>query len=162
MPFAVELQRLGYRAAFRALQVYWLLRRPDQHGVKCLLTDRDDRVLLVRHTYGSRAWDLPGGSLKRGEPPVDAARREMEEELGVRDAPWRPLGEIRGGVNRRRDTIHIFGAEVDGATLTPNAVELAATAWFDRGRLPLDTGPYLGPILTGVATPTQSSPGACS
>ena len=44
-------------------------------------------MLLVRHTYGPRAWDLPGGAIKRGEPPIDAARREMDEELGLDDAP---------------------------------------------------------------------------
>ena len=55
---------------------------------------RQRRVLLVRHTYGSRGWDLPGGSMKRGEAPVNAARREMHEELGVTIDDWRSLGLV--------------------------------------------------------------------
>src|SRR5437870_4690431 len=79
--FAVAVRRRGYRVAFALLRVYWFVRRPALHGVKCVLTN-GDQVLLVRHTYGSRDWDLPGGAVSRGEPPVATARREMHEELG--------------------------------------------------------------------------------
>ena len=85
MPSTVPLKRLGYRVAFRGLQVRWAIQRPVTSGVKCLITD-GDRVLLVRHTYGPRAWDIPGGRTKRGEDPLTTARREMEEELGLGDA----------------------------------------------------------------------------
>ena len=82
MPVTLTLRRLGYRIAYRVLQVFWFVDAPPKQGVKCLLTCHD-RVLLVRHTYGSRAWDVPGGAIKRGEPPLTAARREMGEELGL-------------------------------------------------------------------------------
>src|SRR6516162_8210467 len=62
----LRLRRLAYRLAYRILQVVWFVWRPRMRGVKCLVTCRD-RVLLVRHTYGSRAWDVPGGAMKRGE-----------------------------------------------------------------------------------------------
>ena len=73
---SVTARRVGYRVAYRLLQLVWLFARPAKSGVKCVLTD-GDRVLLVRHTYGSRGWALPGGGLKRGEQPVAGARREM-------------------------------------------------------------------------------------
>jgi len=78
----VAVRRPAYRAAYRVLQVWWFVTRPQKSGVKCVLTD-GEQVLLVRHTYGRRYWDVPGGSVKRGEPPLRAARREMREELGV-------------------------------------------------------------------------------
>ena len=44
-------------------------------------------VLLTRRAAGLRAhggqWALPGGRLEPGEDPVDAARRELAEELGL-------------------------------------------------------------------------------
>jgi 8-oxo-dGTP pyrophosphatase MutT (NUDIX family) len=145
----VKLHRLGYRLAFRALQVTWFITRPRKLGVKCVLTDHG-RVLLVRHTYGSRAWDLPGGGVRRRESPLRAAHREMEEELGVDGAQWRPLGEIQGSVNHRRDTIHCFEAELQAPRLTLAQAELEAAGWFERTKLPANLAPYVAPILARI------------
>jgi 8-oxo-dGTP diphosphatase len=41
-----------------------------------------DRILLVRKTYGNR-WDIPGGYVDRGESPASACEREVHEELGL-------------------------------------------------------------------------------
>ena len=50
---------------------------------------RGNKVLLVRHTYGSAAGKLlnPGGMLKEGELPYDAVKRELLEETGVNVEP---------------------------------------------------------------------------
>ena len=42
----------------------------------------DGAVLLVRLSYRN-SWGVPGGLLKRGETPADAARREVLEEVGI-------------------------------------------------------------------------------
>jgi 8-oxo-dGTP pyrophosphatase MutT (NUDIX family) len=147
---SIAARRLGYRVAFRLLQLRWHLLRPVQEGVKCMITD-GDRLLLVRHTYGSRAWDLPGGGSRRGESPLVTARREMEEELGLGDAPWRRCGELRGRLYGRHDQIHVVAAEVHDPVLRVDPVEIDAVAWFARDRLPLWTGPLLEPVLTGAA-----------
>jgi 8-oxo-dGTP pyrophosphatase MutT (NUDIX family) len=144
----VHLKRLGYRFAFRMLQLWWALMRPVSEGVKCLITD-GERVLLVRHSYGPRVWDLPGGRSRRGEDPIETARREMEEELGLGHADWRTHGELRGQIYRRRDHIRVVRAEVSSPTLRVDPVELEAAAWFDRDRLPLWVSPFVGPVLAG-------------
>jgi 8-oxo-dGTP pyrophosphatase MutT (NUDIX family) len=142
----VTLRRLGFRIVYRLLQVYWLAARPRKQGVKCLVTCRD-RVLLVRHTDGNRAWDVPGGAMKRREAPVAAARREMSEELGLGGADWTQIGELRGTVSHRRDTIHCFRAELCEPSLTIDRGELAAVDWFARGALPDELGPYVGSVI---------------
>ena len=146
MSVTLTLRRLGYRIAYRALQAFWFVARPPKQGVKCLVTCHD-RVLLVRHTYGNRAWDVPGGAMKRGEPPLSAAGREMDEELGLAAAEWRAIGEIRGNANHRRDTIHCFRAEMCEPSLTIDRGELAAVKWFARGALPEDLAPYVGSVI---------------
>lgn len=151
MTVSLRLRRLGYRLAYRTLTVWWFLRRPPVEGVKCLLT-QGNQVLLVRHTYGPAVWDLPGGGVKRGEPPLAAARREMAEELGIGSVQWRDVGMIHGRQSFRRDTIHCFTAELDSQPLAPNAAELAETRWFARDRLPGPLGTYASPVLAGVAT----------
>jgi ADP-ribose pyrophosphatase YjhB (NUDIX family) len=39
-------------------------------------------------------WHLPGGTVRFGEPAVDAVRRVAEDELGLAAEPWELLGYI--------------------------------------------------------------------
>lgn len=151
---SIVARRLAYRLAHRLLRVWWFLRRPEIEGVKCVITD-GDRVLLVRHTYGRREWDLPGGAIKRGESALAAARREIEEELGVRIERWRPLGALRASPYHSRDTLHCFQGELGGGALRLDEVELAAARWFARTELPRDLGRHARRI---VALGAYSSP----
>ncbi|MDE6709341.1 MAG: NUDIX hydrolase [Oscillospiraceae bacterium] len=50
---------------------------------------RDSKVLLVKHNYGSANGKYlnPGGYLKDGELPEEAAIREVFEETGVKISP---------------------------------------------------------------------------
>jgi 8-oxo-dGTP pyrophosphatase MutT (NUDIX family) len=146
---SLRLRRLGYRLAYRILTVWWFLRRPRIEGVKCVLTSGQE-VLLVRHTYGPDVWDLPGGVIKRGEPPLDAAQREMAEELGIASVQWREAGTIRGRQSFRRDTVHGFRGELRSRTVAPNAAELADTRWFARNALPHRLGIYASPLLSAI------------
>jgi ADP-ribose pyrophosphatase YjhB (NUDIX family) len=148
----VPIQRLGYRVAYTVLRTYWFIRRPKLSGVKCVLTDGNE-VLLVRHTYGPRAWDLPGGAIKRGEAPATAARREMTEELGVSIDDWRALGTVTVVVDHRRDLVHCFQAQAPERAVTIDRGELAAAGWFARDGLPSDLGRYAGRILDRVPAP---------
>lgn len=150
MSFPVGLRRIVYRLAYTGLRIYWLLFRPHVNGVKCVLTD-GDHVLLVRHTYGPRGWDLPGGSPKRGEEPEQAARREMREELGISVENWRPVARLELIIDHRRDRLHCFQAELHAPKLEIDRGELAAVRWFSRRELPPDLGRYTRQILAHAA-----------
>jgi 8-oxo-dGTP pyrophosphatase MutT (NUDIX family) len=155
MPLSVHARRLVYRVAYRVLQVVWFVLRPRVSGVKCLITCGDE-ILLVRHTYGPRAWDLPGGTMRRGEPPLQTARREMNEELGIEDVAWVQAGQIRGRESHRNDIIHCFRAELATPGITPDPIELATVRWFQTGALPADLARYVLPILNGAGVDGRS------
>jgi ADP-ribose pyrophosphatase YjhB (NUDIX family) len=143
------------RVAYAGLRTYWFLVRPQIVGVKCILTD-GDHVLLVRHTYGNRAWDLPGGSVKRRELPRDGARREMNEELGRRLDDWVDLGELFVNTNHHHDNLHLFHTRVADRGLDLNLAELAEADWFARDALPADLARYVIPILSRVRPPSAA------
>lgn len=142
----IPLGRTGYRLAYTVLALYWFVVRPQLQGVKCVITD-GDRVLLVRHTYGPRGWDLPGGGVKRGEAPSVTAQREMEEELGLTISEWTPLGTVLTDAYKRHDILHCFQADVHQPEVKANPVEIAATRWFPRQELPRHLNRFVRPVL---------------
>lgn len=57
-----------------------------REAVRALVVDGDDRVLLVRFDFPTRTvWAIPGGGIDAGESDDHALRRELIEEIGLRD-----------------------------------------------------------------------------
>ena len=52
-------------------------------GANAAILDDQDRVLLVKHTYGRLNWELPGGVAEYNESVVETAVREAREETGL-------------------------------------------------------------------------------
>jgi ADP-ribose pyrophosphatase YjhB (NUDIX family) len=138
----IPARRRVFRVGYRALQGWWLVRRPHTSGVKVVVRHGHD-VLLVRHTYGRRSeWDLPGGFINDGETPQDAALRELEEEIGLRGRRPVALGALLERSSGRRNTIHGFAADTDGAPLALDEGEIAQARWFAHDALPEETSSY--------------------
>ena len=127
--------RAAFRLAHALRKLWWRVRRPNLSGCRVIALDSAGRVLLVRHSYGSRRWMLPGGGLKRGEDAVAAAAREFAEETGC--ALERPRlvsvnsEPLFGAVN----AVHIVSG---GCTGNPQADgrEIVAAEFFDPANLP--------------------------
>lgn len=57
----------------------------DQAG-RLLCTDQAGRLLVLEPPYKA-TWDIPGGVVERDESPRLAARREVQEEIGLSVEP---------------------------------------------------------------------------
>jgi 8-oxo-dGTP pyrophosphatase MutT (NUDIX family) len=159
----VPLRRIGYRIAHALLRTYWRVVRPHTRGVKCVVRE-GDAVLFVRHAYGDRAcWELPGGGIKRGEDPRDAAAREAKEELGLDLADWRALGAVEARGYGKRTTVICFEGRPPDRAVTIDRGEIEEARWFDvqapPPRLGLDARVVLTRLLGDPAPlrPPQTS-----
>lgn len=107
-----------------------------------LFRDERDRVLLVRKV-GAEPWETVGGAMDPDEDPVDAARREAQEEIGIDPVDLRLLGVVGGPEHRVRyphgDEVayvaSVFEARTGGQEPMPDGEEIGEFAWFDRDRL---------------------------
>ena len=100
--------RLAYRLGFRAARLRWRLRRPAYDGAAVSVW-LGGRVLAVQPSYRANpSW--PGGGVRRGEAPREAARRELREELGLEVAPddLVPAREMVVDWDFRRDRVRVF------------------------------------------------------
>ena len=43
-----------------------------------------DEILMIKQTYGPKTFKFPGGLANQGEKPLDAAIREVQEEVGLK------------------------------------------------------------------------------
>jgi ADP-ribose pyrophosphatase YjhB (NUDIX family) len=128
---------LGYRLC----RIAWGIARPITVGVRCILV-REDRLLLVRHTY-QRPWYLPGGGVKRGETLEQATRREAAEEVGAQLGALELLGVYSNFFEGKSDHVAVFVCtDVAGAGKTGGEIE--QFAWFPPEGLPEDVSPGTG------------------
>lgn len=62
---------------------------PYRRGVGIVLFNRDGLVFVARRIDSpGGAWQMPQGGIDRGEKPRAAARRELAEETGIRQAEF--------------------------------------------------------------------------
>ena len=101
-----------FRLGFPMAQRWWRLTRATHQGAITAI-HVGGSLLLLRSSYRS-AWAFPGGTIRPDEAPEAAARREINEEIGLTiDTPLQPAGVVRGLWEGRDDTVHLFALRLD-------------------------------------------------
>jgi 8-oxo-dGTP pyrophosphatase MutT (NUDIX family) len=108
-------------------------------GVRAVVLDEANRVLLVRHSY-TPGWYLPGGGVDRGETAEAAAIREVREETGVL-CRGRPLlhGLFHNARLKRDHVVCYVIRDFDPAPVSAPDWEIAETGFFALDALPEGT-----------------------
>ena len=124
-------------------------------GAVAVCEDLDGRVLLVRSRQHA-GWGLPGGLLRRGEEPIDAAARELAEELSI----VIPVSELATGrtrtlVDPRTQQVTVVFAATLRSPPAVDGAEVMEARWFAEPDLPtaMVRGTYESLQALGVVKP---------
>lgn len=79
-------------------------------AVATLVVDGDYVILARQYRYPIDRWihDLPGGGGRTDESPIEAATRELEEELGLVAKEMAPLSTFFMNPGRSAWPVHLF------------------------------------------------------
>jgi ADP-ribose pyrophosphatase len=104
-----------------------------------LPVDEKDRILLVhqfRLPAEQKLWEIPAGRLDPGETPLKAAKRELEEETGVKAKKWVKLASFYASPGYVAEKMNLFLA-LDLKQGKQNLMddERIEIEWFSKKRL---------------------------
>ncbi|MFB9236402.1 NAD(+) diphosphatase [Plantactinospora siamensis] len=102
-----------------------------------MAVEHDDRLLLVRHTYGPHrdSWELVAGFVEPGETLEGAASRELWEETGLVPLRLTYTGSHPWSFSSPSVLLAGFAATVDVPTLRLDPGEIAQARWFTRAEI---------------------------
>ncbi len=116
------------------MRTIWFITRPKTSGAKVIIICGNE-ILLVKNTYGY-SFSLPGGGIKKWEEPVDAAKREAYEEVGIQLNELSPLPSFITYEEYKHDTVYGFYSTVPSKEYALDNFEIDLAKWYPINNLP--------------------------
>jgi mutator protein MutT len=121
--------------------------------VVAAVIEKDGCYLLCRrppHKRHGGLWEFPGGKIEEGESDLNAANRELTEELGVKVSSVAPPRFSMADPGSQF-VIEFMPVEIDGS---PRCIEHSEMRWVSLSEMPhLDLAPsdrrFVEHLLTG-------------
>ncbi len=104
-------------------------------GAAAVALDNEQRVCLLRQYRGvvdEWLWELPAGKIEDQEPPLETARRELQEEAGVEARQWEELGVSLSSPGVFNEKVWLYLArELEACEQQPEEYEIFERHWLD-------------------------------
>lgn len=122
------------------MRLNWQVRRPRTFGAHAFALTSARKLILVRLRYAP-GWRLPGGGRHAGEDPVEAALRELREEIGMTShGSVRTAAQLEQYPDFRRDLVSLV--VVEDVTYRPRwNLEIERVIEVPLDQLPSDLAP---------------------
>lgn len=108
------------------------IKHPGAAAVVPFLTK--DEIILIRQyrpVVDKYIWEIPAGTLHRGESPLRCAKRELAEEIGYKARCIRYIARIYTTPGFTNERIHIYKAtSLEKVKLNPDADEILSVRSF--------------------------------
>ena len=130
----------------------WFFRRPRTFGAHAAALTPDRKLILVKLWYAP-GWRLPGGGRTAAEPAINAALRELQEEIGMTaHGAVEAAGEFEELTDHKRDLSSLV--IVRDVEFRPRrwSWEVEEVGAFKVDALPRDLSPQARRWLDAVAS----------
>ncbi len=89
--------------------IYNVIEKPPS-AITIALNTRGEIALIKLFRYPTQmsSIEIPNGSIEPGESPLRAAKRELNEETGLRAKTWKKLGVLQGCPGFSNSLYHVF------------------------------------------------------
>ena len=124
---------------YRLRDFFYRVTRSKTVGVRVLLLN-ENKILLVKHSYRPM-WYMPGGGVNCSESPLQAAKREVKEEVGLACDNLELFGFYHSVQCNPDDYVALYVAKISAPNFVIDKNEIAQAAWFDFDKLPEDISP---------------------
>ncbi len=135
---------------------WWRWRGHAGSGCRVLAINPQDRVLLIRHSYGLNHWMLPGGGMKRGEDVLIAAARETFEETAVRLCDAVEIGRVTDMLHGSNHDVRVVAGWTADSPQADGR-EIIEAAFFALDALPHGIARNLPELLRAYVTAAKAA-----
>ena len=132
---------MRFSLPIRPFLIYARYRRAMTLGVRAVVLDPQNQVLLIKHSYVP-GWHFPGGGVEPRESIHQALARELEEESGIAVTGATELfGLYLNRKHSQRDHVAVFVCREWRQARQPKIpnLEIIACQFFPLSALPEDT-----------------------
>ncbi|MWV43364.1 NUDIX domain-containing protein [Paenibacillus sp. HJL G12] len=105
-------------------------------GAASIILDDENKILLVKHSYGKCNWELPGGKSEEKESAEETAVREVYEEIGLNVEIGRLMGIYYDPHYDMHHFVFLAKNEDTNRTPRPSSPEILECGFFPIDDLP--------------------------
>ena len=117
-------------------KAYCFIFRPKSLGVKIIVENNNGKILMTKISYAHKKWVFPGGGVEKGESFGEAAKRELEEEVGIKTENLIEIGEYTSERNFKKNIVKCFYFKTDSSLVKIDNFEVSEANWYFPNQFP--------------------------